>query len=70
MQEIYGSYGGLGHHYGGPSGCGYQNLTLQIIEKIPEGDLLTLGKREIYWQNQLRAFVENGGGAHCYKKET
>ena len=69
-QEIKRSYGGLGHHYGGPSGCGYQNLTLQIIEKIPEGDLITLGKREIYWQNQLRAFIENGGGAHCYRKET
>ena len=23
----------------------------------------------LYWQHQLRCYVENGGGAHCYRKE-
>ena len=24
---------------------------------------------EVYWQNQLRCYVENGGGGCCYRKE-
>ena len=35
-QEIKKQTGGLGHHYGGQGGCGYENLTLTIIEQIKE----------------------------------
>jgi hypothetical protein len=24
---------------------------------------------EVYWQEQLRGFIENGGNAHCRRKE-
>ena len=68
-QEIKNLIGGLGHHYGGPKGCGYSNISIQIIEKIAEGDHAELAKREVFWQNQLRCFVQNGGGGHCYRKE-
>ena len=67
--EIKRKYGGLGHHYGGPDGCGYENLSLQIIEKVEGGDHVKLADRELYWQNQLRCYVENPGRGHCYRKE-
>ena len=67
--EIKRQYGGLGHHYGGDRGCGYENLSLQVIEKVREGDQARLAERETYWQNQLRCYVENEGQAHCYRKE-
>ena len=67
--EIKRQYGGLGHHYGGDRGCGYENLSLQVIEKVKEGDQARLAERETYWQNQLRCYVENEGRAHCYRKE-
>ena len=69
-QEIKRAYGGLGHHYGGQSGCSYEDLSIQLIEKIGDQTLETLAKREIFWQNQLRVYVQNGGRAHCYRKET
>ena len=68
-QEIKNKIGGLGQHYGGVNGCGYGNLKMMIIEKVEYGNSELLGKREIYWQNQLRAFMENGGKAHCKRKE-
>ena len=68
-QEIKKLIGGLGHHYGSPTGCGYSSLKMQIIEQVEEGNLALLAKREVYWQNQLRCYVQNGGGAHCYRKE-
>ena len=68
-QEIKNLIGGLGHHYGGPRGCGYENISMKIIEKIEEGNHSQLAKREVYWQNQMRCFVQNGGGGHCYRKE-
>ena len=67
-QEIKKKIGGLGQHYGG-GGCGYQNISIQIIEKVPEGDTRTLENQEIYWQNQLRCYIQNGGNAHCRRKE-
>ena len=67
-QEIKKLYGGLGHHYGG-TGCGYENMSIQIIEGVEQGDQKTLANREIFWQNQLRCYVQNGGNAHCYRKE-
>jgi hypothetical protein len=68
-QEIKNIIGGLGHHYGGPRGCGYENISIQIIEQVSQGDHVQLANREVYWQNQIRCFVQNGGGGHCYRKE-
>ena len=68
-QEIKNEIGGLGQHYGGARGCGYDNLRIVIIEKVEFGNRGLLGQREIYWQNQLRCFMENGGKAHCKRKE-
>ena len=61
--EIKRPFGGLGHHYGG------ENLSMQVIEKVEEGDQARLAERETYWQNQLRCYVENEGQGHCYRKE-
>ena len=68
-QEIKNRIGGLGQHYGGVKGCGYDNLKIMIIEKVEQGNHELLGKREIFWQNQLRCFMENGGQAQCKRKE-
>ena len=67
-QEIKKKTGGLGQHYGG-TGCGYDNLTLQIIDQVNQGDNKALEDQEIYWQNQLRCYIQNGGNAHCRRKE-
>ena len=67
-QEVKKKVGGLGQHYGG-SGCGYQNLSIQIIEQVDMGDTKMLENQEIYWQNQLRCYIQNGGNAHCRRKE-
>ena len=67
-QEIKKQVGGLGHHYGG-TGCGYSNVSIQLIEQVEVGDTRALEKQEIYWQNQLRAYIQNGGNAHCRRKE-
>ena len=66
--EVKKSIGGLGHHYGG-QGCGYENLSIQIIEGVEQGNQKALCNREIFWQNQLRCYVQNGGNAHCFRKE-
>ena len=68
-QEVKRNYGGLGHHYGGEGGCGYQNISIQVIDQVEVGDAEALADCELYWAHQLRCFVENGGRAHCYKKE-
>ena len=68
-QEVKRSYGGLGHHYGGTDGCGYENISMQIIDQVEIGNHEALAECEVYWQHQLRCFVENGGKAHCYRKE-
>ena len=67
-QEIKKKTGGLGHHYGG-SGCGYENVSIMIIEQVYPKTAKNLCNREVFWQNQLRVYVQNGGNAHCYKKE-
>ena len=67
-QEIKRKYGGLGHHYGG-NGCGYENVSVQIIDQVDQGDPMALAEKEVFWQNQLRCYVQNGGHAHCYRKE-
>ena len=66
-QEIKKQYGGLGHHYGG-QGCGYPSVSIQLIEQVQNGDHEALARQEVYWQNQLRGYVQNAGQAHCYRK--
>ena len=62
-QEVKRCYGGLGQHYGGQHGCGYENLKIQIIDQVEVGDDEALA-------HQLRAYVDNGGNAHSsIKKE-
>ena len=68
-QEIKKKYGGLGNHYGGEGGCTYQNVSMQVIDQVECGNHQALADCELYWQNQLRCYVENGGNAHCYRKE-
>ena len=68
-QEIKHGKGGLGQHYGPDGRCNYEDISFILIEKIEEGDKKMLARREQFWQHQLRAFNENGGNAHCIKKE-
>ena len=68
-QEIKNNIGGLGHHYGGRGGCGYQSISITIIEQVEKKTLDFLAEREVYWQHQLRVYVENGCKGHCYRKE-
>ena len=68
-QEIKKKVGGLGHHYGPDSPCSYEHLQIQIIEQIEHKNLDFLAERELYWQHQLRVYIENGGRAHCYRKD-
>ena len=61
--------GGLGHHYGEGCACSYQNLSIQLIEQVKHHNMDFLAKRELFWQHQLRVYIENGGKAHCYRKD-
>ena len=67
--EIKKMIGGLSHHYGGEKGCGYKNISIQIIDQVEQGDKEALVQTELYWQDQLRVFIENGGNAHCRRKD-
>ena len=58
-QEVKKKVGGLGQHYGG-NGCGYQNISIQIIDQVEVGDNRGLENQEIYGQNQLRCYIQNG----------
>ena len=68
-QEIKNKVGGLGHHYGGSGGCGYTNISIIIIEEVETKTKAYLAEREVFWQHQLRVYVENGSNGHCYRKE-
>ena len=68
-REIKNKIGGLGHHYGGEKGCGYQSISIQIIDKVEDGNVEALVQAELYWQDQLRVFIENGGNAQCRRKD-
>ena len=68
-QEIKKKIGGLGQHYGGNRACSYQYVSIVLIEQVEIGNRSLLANRELFWQNQLRAFVENGGNAHCIRKD-
>ena len=45
-QEVEKVTGGLGHPYRGPAGCGYENLSLTIIEQVEEKNWIFLAERE------------------------
>ena len=68
-QEIRKGVGGLGHHYGGGSGCSYEDLKITLIEKVEKKTMEYLAERELFWQHQLRVYVQNGCKAHCYRKD-
>ena len=68
-QEIRWSKGGLGQHFGGARACSYQDLSIQLIEHVEQGNKSLLCKREQYWQNQLRVFVENGSNGMVIRKD-
>ena len=68
-QEVKKKIGGLGHHYGNGGPCSYQHLQVQIIEEVEHKNFEFLAERELYWQHQLRTYIENGGRAHCYRKD-
>ena len=46
-----------------------QGLVYNIDRKGVWKTLRFLADRELWWQQQLRVFVENGGKAHWYRKE-
>ena len=58
-----------GTTFGGQRQCKYDNLTVQIIDQVPNGEKIKLAQKETFWQHQLRCYVENGGHAHCYRKD-
>ena len=58
--EIRQQRGGLGKHFGGVNGCGYQNVKIKIIDQVERGDKIGLENCEVYWQNPMRSYVENG----------
>ena len=68
-QEVRKQIGGLGHHYGSGGQCNYEHMQIQIIEQVEVKNMESLAERELYWQHQLRVYVENGGNAHCYRKD-
>ena len=49
--------------------CGYQNFAVQIIKQVKLKTFENLARREQWWQNQLRVYVQNGHKNHCYRKE-
>ena len=68
-QEIKRNVGGLGHHYGSNGSCDYKDMSITLIEQVKVKSFEFLAEREVWWQNQLRVYVQNGGKAHCYRKE-
>ena len=68
-QEIRKDVGGLGHHYGSRGNCEYKDMRVTLIEQVRVKTLDFLAEREVWWQNQLRVYVQNSGKAHCYRKE-
>ena len=56
-QEIMNSSTAVGKHF---SSCGLENMQIQIIDSVKEGEIMALLNLEGYWQNILATFVENG----------
>ena len=44
--------GGLGHNYVGSGPCGYQDLSITLIEQVEEKTFEFLEERELFWQHQ------------------
>ena len=59
----------LGHHYGGWGACNNIHISIQLIEEVKHTNMEFLAQQETFWQHQLRVYVENGGKAHCYRKD-
>ena len=69
-REIKNDIGGLGHHYNEANGgCGYEHFCVILIAQVETKTLPFLAEREVYWQHQLRVFIENGCRNHCYRKD-
>ena len=49
-QEVKNQIGGLGRHHGGNSGCGYDQMSIQIIDQVKHGDDEALAKCETFLQ--------------------
>ena len=56
-QEIENQSSELGKHF---ARCGYDNLSLQIIDCVREGEDLALIQLEGVWQNRLATFQVHG----------
>lgn len=56
-QEIMNSSTAVGKHF---ASCGLENMQIQIIDSVREGETMALLNLEGYWQNILATFVENG----------
>ena len=41
----------------------------KLLTKLKLANDDALAECELYWQHQLRCYVENGGKAHCFRKE-
>ena len=40
-----------------------------MIDQVEHGNVEALAQAELYWQDQLRVFLENGGQAHCRRRD-
>ena len=49
--------------------CGYDDMSIVLIEQVEPGNKALLARREQYWQHQLRVYIEHGGNAHCIRKD-
>ena len=56
-QEIMNNSTAVGKHF---ASCGLENMQIQIIDSVREGETMALLNLEGYWQNILATFVENG----------
>ena len=56
-QEILNGSTAVGRHF---ATCGLENMQIQIIDSVKEGQQMALLNLEGYWQNILATFVENG----------
>lgn len=72
-QRIKQGQEGIGEHY---HVCGLDNFSVQVIDQVKDWESLDkevagrrLDKLEEKWQHQLKVFEENGGNAHCRKRE-
>jgi hypothetical protein len=67
-QEMKNKIGGLGGHYGGIARCGYDKMSLQIIDQVEHGmiRLLLILKPTGITSSDI---MENGGRVHIFRKE-